>query len=333
MSISNLSPVLVSFLTILFICLTGCDDTKKPTEDIIPELNDEISIQRKDWHFASEPTELDATSKRGKLVWYNPYYMVPTSEIWDIDIAPGEGATNVLTLDFYPELFDRRVKADYLGEIVDPTNSWGGIMAVLDSSFISPDSICLLRLRLKGMSGILNIDIGQINEDINNNGIFENEDLLDSILHNFSEEEDIGLDLMNDNQERVFYGEFCIDPSGDNWFFDPDLEPEFDYSRINGTEGNIQDPASEGRPDSEDIDKDWIWDYSNRYSTYQIDLSDPGNQYYAIANLYGWKSYLIPLGPLSLQYNKMIRLWISSPDGDTVSVSVAQMKIEKISTY
>ncbi|MEW5876187.1 MAG: cell surface protein SprA, partial [Candidatus Zixiibacteriota bacterium] len=147
--------------------------------------------------------------------------------------------------------------------------------------------------------GKLHIDLGQITEDVNGNGVLDTEDREVNGIRNgiLDEGEDTGLDLLADTSEVGYDPDTNPDPNGDNWEYDKDRE--FDVSRINGTEGNSQEYLG-GGPDSEDLGGATEFDRVNSYYSFEIDLANPdpailveGSEY--TQNGFTWKNYRIPL--------------------------------------
>jgi cell surface protein SprA len=313
----------------------GCDndDSIVNNEESPPDtLN---WLYRQNWFYASRPAGLDLDYHRAVLLWYNPLEKVPTHEIWDVDIAPGEGLVHVLNLSFYPDQIDRRIGADSNAVIIDPANTWGGIVHSIDASKIDLDSTKYLYIRLKGNKGILHVDLGEFSEDANNNGRFDNEDDIGVNPGIIEEIEDIGLDMMTDEQEQIYYNTVDLDPAGDNWHFEPEEYP-YNYGRINGTQrNNHEDPYALDLPDSEDLNGNRILDLDNAYLSFKIDLAALSGQFLVenSENHYGWKSYLIPIfeptavdtavGYPYWKKFKQCRLWVDSSDGNLLSPSIA----------
>lgn len=326
--------IVLLLFTLMTAIHIGCDD-----DDSI--VNNEESppdavnwLYRESWFYASPPVGLGIDYHRAVLLWYNPFEQVPINQIWDVELMPGEGLSHVLNLTFYPDQIDRRIGADSNATITDPTKSWGGIVQSIDPSKIDLDSTKYLYIRLKGNKGILHIDLGEFSEDANNNGRFDNEDDIGVIPRIVEEIEDIGLDMMTDAEEQVYYNTMEPDPAGDNWFFELDDYP-LNYGRLNGTQYNRFDPASLDLPDSEDLNGNRILDLDYAYLSFKIDLAQLSGQFLVenSENHYGWKSYLIPIfeptavdtvvGYPYWKKFKQCRLWVDSPDGDLLSPSIA----------
>jgi cell surface protein SprA len=190
-----------------------------------------------------------------------------------------------------------------------------------------------LEIWLSGDKGVLNVDLGEISEDINQDGILNTEDKerngqRDGLL---DDDEDTGLDGVFDPQEPGFSAALP-DPSGDDWNY----SNRYDYSHINGTEGNRDDPDRGRRPDTEDINSNNVLDVANNYYEYSIDLSDPLNKFLADPkDNTSWRLYRIPLkepgnyttkvGTPSWGDIRFARIWLSSSEPTTVQIASLQL--------
>ncbi len=179
-----------------------------------------------------------------------------------------------------------------------------------------------LEIWVKGDKGTITVDLGRVSEDANGDGILNSEDLevngiRDGIL---TEAEDIGVDNRNDRQELAYYvhlagidtigmsesqmrAQFVLyypdrdpnDPEGDNW----NWTDRAIYTRINGTEGNREDPEGGKTPDTEDLNNNNYLDRRNDYYSFSIDLS---SEYFLVddtrsdPSVFGsWRLYRIPI--------------------------------------
>jgi len=315
---------------------------KSPVESREDQLETElISIFREDWTKSSKPVGLDPTDPRGELIWYNPYSMIATDEIWDSDTQAGESATNTFWMEYSPS------------DTGNVSGSWAGIMQRVRVVLDREDTAQYLELRIYGSSGIIHIDMGSISEDINENGVLDTEDKPNpiSLIPNgiIDEGEDCGLDGLFDQWEPGYDPSTNPDPNGDNWWYngfgikcvDCTDDPN-DYRFINGTEGNALDPSKFGRPDTEDIDREGDLDLQNSYVSYKIDLAD--NDFFVIGSDYnGWKTYRIlltnslmadtvvnffnePSFPMGSNL-KCIRIWLESQNDEPFSIGLASVDL------
>ncbi|UCC78725.1 MAG: cell surface protein SprA [Candidatus Zixiibacteriota bacterium] len=250
----------------------------------------DMSNRRGMWTSCSPPLYEDGSklpqTYRGDLWWYNPYDPVRITEIWpEREVQAQDDRHDVLFLHYFPD-----------STAIYPESSWTGIMRPFftgladqtQTKFIEfwykPDPNALLE------APKLHLNFGFISEDIDDDGVKDTEDRLNGREDGiFQVDEDTGLDgLFSVNEPGYSAGN--PDPSGDDWAYDDD-NPN-DYSRINGTEGNRNDPDRRGRMDSEDINNNGSLDTQDGYYEYIIDLDDP--DYYVEATSTGWNFVRIP---------------------------------------
>ncbi|MDZ7291663.1 MAG: cell surface protein SprA [candidate division KSB1 bacterium] len=297
-----------------------------------------LGVMRRGWVQASIPVELlneqdpktrdaansqerkvrTALSKRGSLIWFNPYNGVRTTDIYpNRDVNVTNQTTQVLTLLFTPVDTVGIAKNDSLGR------SWNGIMRALSPGFYDQTESKFLEIWFQGTKGRLHIDLGQITEDIIPNGRLNTEDTKDNIRNNILDEgEDIGLDGVRgqdpsdywdlNNNGRQNWGEPA---SNDDWSYSSGSS---NYERVNGTE-NSKNDASEGggtiRPDTEDINANGGLDLADNYFSFSFDL-DPTSADTSFKDggkLSGWKLYRIPLQDAEL-INSGHRRDVGKPD-------------------
>jgi len=319
----------------------GYIDDFEGTKDITS-----LGVHRGRWTLASYPIG-EQEESRGHLIWYNPYDQVRITDIWpNRQVSPAQNKTNILVLEFTPKEND-------------PT-SWGGIMQAFLGGGKDFSRMEFLEIWVRGDKGVLHVDLGAISEDVIHNGRLDTEDRLvngirDGVLQ---PEEDVGLDGMRDDEELDFYLRKAgvdpsgmspdekkekfrklypdrdpEDPSGDNWRYS-DKNPR-DYSHINGTEGNKDDPDRQGQPDTEDINKNGYLDEWNAYYTYAVDLSKDDYEVEGTEHN-GWRLLRIPLWeaadrkpdgskPDSTRV-EFARIWV---DGVTepIKIEIAQMEV------
>jgi cell surface protein SprA len=296
-----------------------------------------ISINRIDWKLSSKPAGLDESHLRGNLTWYNPYEQIRFDDVWDEEPQAGEVGVNTLMVEYTP------------AESADPDKSWAGIMQPINAEINLEDTLQTLEFRIFGDHGIVHVDIGRISEDINGNGLFDTEDRLDPVsqIRNgiLDDGEDTGLDGLPDEEEPGFDESTNPDPNRDNWYYNGVGEncdgcDAYDYSHINGTEGNSYDSETLGHPDTEDLNRDYIFNKKSEYISFELDLADnnflvPGSEYN------GWKTYSIPLydsaqtdtvisnpyGWGCLAGSNTIRLWLESPSGEPFNVRIVDIDL------
>jgi hypothetical protein len=290
----------------------------------------DFSIRRGTWTLSSPPEGKD-DKHRCKMWWYNPYDRVLITDIWpNKEVERTEDRTNVLALQFFPNEPHR--PSDTLFDSTQFSSHWNGIMRAFFAGAYDQTRTKFLEIWLSGDKGVLNVDLGEISEDINQDGILNTEDKerngqRDGIL---DDDEDTGLDGVFDPQEPG-YSALLPDPSGDDWNYNN----RYDYSHINGTEGNRDDPDRGRRPDTEDINSNNVPDVANNYYEYSIDLSDPLNKFLADPkDNTGWRLYRIPLkepgnytemGTPSWGDIRFARVWLSSSEPITVQIASIQL--------
>jgi hypothetical protein len=306
----------------------GCDDdspTKPAPVAVDPSI---MSKERTDWKMSSMPLQIAADSAnwtRGTIRWHNPP-AISKEEVYQIETAPGQGALYPLRLIFRPHGFKYTGgSGNPCGDSM-PARSWGGIMMPFASpvKYYTP---IFFDLRAKGGRGVLHFDFGVFSDDINGNGIWEDED--QSIPRNgvLDDGEDTGLDLKMDLAEVNQCGDSLNavtnpDPSGDNWWFEGEGKgagsdnrppvplslwnaPGFraaveddgnwrHYEWLNGTEGNIEDAGSQGVPDREALAANAT--DANFYFSIRVDL-DSATGAYVVPNSgrNGWFTYQVPM--------------------------------------
>lgn len=306
------------------------------------------------------------TDSKAKLNWYN----ILPSDVFSTDIWPnrsvrrGEERITVLNLDFYPT---RRGMYNYslnLDSTMVPANrNWNGVMRYLSmtGSNILDQNIGFLEIWMRVdaanindiRNGKLYVDLGLISEDVIPNGILNSEDLVVDNIPNgvLNPGEDVGLDMLTDDQERIAlaeliqrYPELAGDPSGDNYSYATG-SPDFDG--INGPEGNQFSP--EGNfPNTEDINGNFQLDLVNSYLQYALPLDTVyvdstgnlrPNPYIVGGGAQRWYQFRIPLvDPTSivslanqtpqdiLQNLQFVRLWLSG-FSENVRVRIADINL------
>ena len=250
------------------------------------------------WTPASLPAEGDLDEgNRGPLLWYNPFDRVPRTSIWPgqrDQVEARNEQTDVLTLKVTPP--------DGAG-----LTTWGGVMTAFSGGFRDFSQSKFVGIWLRGQSGTVHLDLGDISEDWIPNGRIDTEDVPlrgraigDGTL---AEDEDTGIDGRTDEEEldyyltrdtevtaedlegldfaetRSRYGELIralgrdpADAEGDDWDYDHTRD-RHNYTRYNGTEGNRR---VREQPDTEDLNNDGNLNQRNDYYHYEIDLAlDP----------------------------------------------------------
>jgi cell surface protein SprA len=256
----------------------------------------DLSTRRSIWTISSAPldsmgTTLPLTS-RGRMWWYNPNTPLAITQIWPNrreNVKQQEDRIDILVMNMEPDT-----------SLPQPEASWGGIMRSLYTGLADQSKSKFLEMWYypdtfsASVDPILTIDLGYISEDLNNDRFLNSEDrrTVGTAWGIFEpDEEDTGLDTLFDTEGET--GPYAPpDRAGDNWHWNPDSS-YIDYRRINGTEGNANDPDRRGRFDTEDISNNNALDYNNGYFSYSIHLDNP--QFLADSTTTGWKLLRIPL--------------------------------------
>ena len=251
----------------------------------------DMSNRRGIWTRCSPPLSEDGTklplTDRADSWWYNPFDPVRITEIWpEREVQAQDDRQDVLFIHYFPD-----------SAAVSPESSWAGIMRPFFTGLADQTQTKFIEFWYKPDPGvtsgapILHLNFGLLSEDIDGDGIKDTEDKLNGREDGvFQFDEDTGLDGLFSAGEPG-YSTGNPDPSGDDWAYNDD-NPN-DYSRINGTEGNRNDPDRRGRFDTEDINNNGALDTQDGYYEYVIDLNDP--DYYVESTSTGWNFVRIPL--------------------------------------
>lgn len=259
---------------------------------------------------------------KGKAYWYN----ITPSNVLVKDIygdrkkaAPDQNQIQTLDLDFNPS---QRGYYNYTPDLSDLTKSWAGVMKVLSSTAnnLIDENIGFIEFWLhvsQAPSNLkLNIDLGQISEDVIPNGKLDTEDKNSNDL--VDDGEDTGIDGVFDKDEPGYDPVTNPDPANDDYSFQ--FSQNADYSHINGTEGNAVSLDQGRLPDTEDLNRNFTLDRVNSYYSYEvpIDTNKLTNKFVqgGGANA-GWYLFRIPLkdfkkavGNPSFSVVEFIRFWI-----------------------
>ncbi len=227
----------------------------------------------------------------------------------------------------------------------NPKLAWGGFMSVLSSnaSDLTTQNINYLEIWMKidqiHGNGTMHVDLGQIGEDIFGDRQLHTEDstgygTLSDDAH------DVGLDGLNDAQERQKYPWVVADPDRpwDTGGTDPEGDDYYanvsgqDYTRVNGTDGNRV--SLNGKfPDTEDLNHNGLLDLTNNYFEYSVKLDTVRNPYITGGGSNGWYQYIIPLkdasmtvGTPSLSVVQYVRIWFDGMTGPMYT-RIAEMNL------
>ena len=326
--------VFAIFCTVLSILSCGSDDKK---ETVL--VGTSLGVMRGQWTMASPPDLDDPRSGQYSLLsrwkqfsWYNPYEKVDAREIWGENTQ--EGRTDVLALEYTPN--------------DSGTDSWAGVMRALSGRDYDQSGNEYMEVWVNGSRGRINIDLGLVSEDVIPNGTLNSEDrgaeegYGDGIL---DLDEDVGLDGMaNDDLRAVTAGGdfWDVDDDGvkDDWepFSNDDWsyqDGSSNYTKINGTESNRNDPNRGIRPDTEDLNNNKSLDTENEFFRYSFSLSpdSPDTVYVAggdvdrsnWGHMASWRLYRLPLAePATVMSGanmtdiRFVRIWITGVNTFTV---------------
>ena len=135
-----------------------------------------IPIMRRFWRESSAPSDYKTGKSftqrnRGKLNWFNPFVQVRTKDIWpnlSTSIQAQNETTDIMLLQFD----HREHQSDVLQDSI-----WGGIITPFYSGDYDQTETKFFEMWVKGDGGKLTIDLGQISEDRDGNGILNTEDI------------------------------------------------------------------------------------------------------------------------------------------------------------
>lgn len=274
---------------------------------------------------------------KAKSFWYN----VTPSDVTVKEIfgdrkkaTPDDNFITVLDYRFLP---NERGPYNWFPNLSDRSKNWGGMMKYLSSTAnnLIEENIEFIEFWVKIVRAPanlkLNIDLGQISEDVIPNGRLDTEDKnLNDLV---DDGEDTGIDGLFDNEEPGYNATTNPDPSNDNYAFQ--LTTNADYSRVNGTERNAKSIDQGRLPDSEDLNRNFTLDLVNSYFRYEIplDTNRTTNPFIQGSGNNGWFLFKIPLkdfvmkeGNPSFSVVEFIRFWVAGADQD-VHIRFAEMNL------
>ncbi len=291
-----------------------------------------IGISYIGWRDLSVPVGLPVIGNRpltdqmrfkGKSFWYNVLPSnVNVKDIWGDRKKVAREDQQVTVLDY---VFDPSKPGFYNHDpnLSVPSEDWGGIMKGLSStaSNLVEENIKFIEFWVRVVDAPegakLNIDLGQISEDVIPNNILDTEDKNQNDL--VDDGEDTGLDGLFDAQEKSKFGSTENDPNKDDFAFAPG---SFVYDLINGTEGNAKLITGNGKiPDTEDLNRNFTLDRVNSFFRYEIpiDTNEATNPFISGSGANkGWYQFRIPLreatdsiGNPSFTVIESVRFWVS----------------------
>ncbi len=303
-----------------------------------------LGSTRNDWRLSSLPLQVGAESRRSKMLWHNPP-RISYQEVFDAERAAGEGSITLFRMIFR--------KAAFVTDTTDTnppppdaprSDSWSGITYYLGANRLDEDRLQLFEMRVRGDRGVINFDFGRISDDIDGDGNLDTEDR--DLNQAVSEEEDVGLDGLPDEEEPGYDPILNPDPNGDNWFNGAegkcplpdgtcpnqrfaDNDPRF-YEWLNGTEGNrVELGLALDNVDSEVPRRaGGFWNQTNTYRSFRVDLSTGEYEVPGSRNASDWKTIRIPVreiieesfreGDPTWDNTTHVRVWIESAATDTI---------------
>ncbi|PKL82706.1 MAG: cell surface protein SprA [Ignavibacteriae bacterium HGW-Ignavibacteriae-3] len=237
--------------------------------------------------------------------------------------APDGSLIQALDFVFDPSKFGAYNYKPSANFTAEPYKNWGGIMKTLSTTAnnLVEENIEFIEFWLNTTDSPLNmkinIDLGQISEDVIPNGKLDTEDKNSNDL--VDEGEDTGIDGVKDLQEPFYDSATNPDPSHDNYSFQLTQNP--DYQFLNGTEGNAVSSDQSRLPDSEDLNRNFTLDRTNSYFRYEVSLDTNRTKNKFIQGGGGksnWYLFRIPLkdwvsksGDPSFSVVEFIRIWVS----------------------
>lgn len=295
------------------------------------------------WKSTSAPVELDnlgpmedsvAFRYKAKTTWGSAERDVNVIDVWPKRVPPSDAQqTSSFIVEYDPA---KRGEYNYHPNLGVLMNNWGGLMRSLGSNAtnLAANNYTAIEIWMNIVDGAdlkdakLYLDLGRISERMisdwripGRNGLHTEDGinpafpLINGILN---EGEDVGIDGLTDAQERALFPDLGDDPSGDDWSYAG--AGSYDFSHINGTEGNAQLEASKF-PDTEDLNRNGVLDLTNSYFEYEIPLDTVkalASKRIVGGGNKGWYQYRVPLsdfkaaiGSPSLDVVETIRMRIT----------------------
>ena len=292
-----------------------------------------LTITRKHWYKASPP-DFKMDDERAFTYWYNPFDRVLTTNIWK-DRDTGNQAGNLFTDVLNIVIDTEKNQRDVADSTIAQEQRWGGVMRALPASFFDQTQTKFIEIWIRGSEGQINLDIGHISEDANDDNVYNTEDIpvAGTIGNNIVDEgEDTGIDGLDDEDEEGYDPNSNPDPNADNWEFDSNVRP-LNYRRINGTEGNQNDEG--GRiPDSEDLNRNTFLDTRSDYFEYSFWLDGRDDHLVAGGDKNAWRLFRLPINSynyksganVNFQDIQYVRVWITGLTGEKV-VQIATIEM------
>ena len=284
-------------------------------------------------------TKQELMNYKGKSFWYN----VLPSKTYSPDIWPNKEVAkkdrDVTVLDYVYRPSEKGLNNN-TPDLGNSDKVWGGMMKSLSSSAnnLVEEKIDAIEFWIniyddangnQPQNVTLNLDLGQISEDMIPNSTLDTEDKRpwNDII---DEGEDTGIDGLRNVDEPGYDAATNRDPNGDDFkIVTGGVAPEH-FTQINGTQGNAALSDIGRFPDSEDLNGNKNLDKINSYFRYEIplDTSIAVNPFVAGGGAIKddgkksrWYQFKIPLkefkkkiGSPTFSLVEFIRLWVSGTD-------------------
>jgi uncharacterized protein YdeI (BOF family) len=311
------------------------------------------SISRTQWFWSSTPLDqfgqplyANDVSQHARIQWYNPpSSLLPSdpSKVIERDLKPvlkneegGDALHHVLEMTVKPPT----------GQSGISSTNWTGITQSLGTVGQDFSKLRFVEIWINDFTpdhtttnARLHVDFGRVSEDAfwepnaPPDSTLQTEDRNeDGKLDRDPFDEDTGIDGLPDEQELGYDPTTNPDPNGDNYHYDLTNAPS-DYSRINFSEKSSTNDQN-GRPDTEDLNRDAFGDFDNDYFEAMLNLADTmfvaidvpkdyANDPKVVGTIKannGWRLYRIPLtaaafqsvGSPSWESIQHIRVWIDN---------------------
>ncbi|MBN2790178.1 MAG: cell surface protein SprA [Candidatus Delongbacteria bacterium] len=279
--------------------------------------------------------------------WYNPNDddKLAKDDIYT-DVPATEKNDKVSTLDMIFKPMNRSEGIN--GNDIRPEDSWGGVMKYLHSSYQDMREIKYIEFLASTNRNItLNIDIGELSEDVIPDGYLNTEDINNNnVLDIVDNSEDTGLDMMSGQND--FNPLYLFDPNSprakenyERFSFDDHPEESAGKPTPDSQLDNYWDfikTEKNGRLDSEDLDGGGNLDKTVKAYRYSLELrSNPTvDLNYVISKDYspgsGFALYRVPLDDKlrkilnsepDLAKMKYLKLWVNN-SADTINTTKIQ---------
>ncbi|MCK5086721.1 MAG: cell surface protein SprA, partial [Melioribacteraceae bacterium] len=281
--------------------------------------------------------KMDQMQHKGKSYWFN--HQPPFDEskwIWpEKEVTTDNSKVTVLDYLFKP---GERGMYNSEPDLSDPSQSWGGMMKLLSSSAnnLEEEKIEAIELWIQIINAPddakINIDMGQISEDVIPNSRLDTEDK--NVNDLIEEGEDTGIDGLRNSEEDGYDAVTNPDPNGDDYSF---VAGSVNFENINGTEGNAVLTDIGKFPDTEDLNRNGNLDRIDSYFRYTIPLSTDSTVNPFVAGggttVQQWYQFKIPLkdftskvGDPTFSVVEFVRVWFTDVS-DSVHIRITDFNL------